>query len=316
MISDKQFIFIIGSLKSGTTWLQIMLGAHPQICTTVEQTLFDKYIPSWFDIWQKETQNISIKGYNKGLPFLWTNEEFTDFLLEFLNKVYSKVLINNPDASHILDKNPMYSFSVELIHELLPNARFIHLIRDGRDVAGSMLAARRNIGYGPRSFIKSVETWKKYVLAAVKAKKHEDQYLEIRYEDLLMNGQSTLQIVFDFCQLPISSEEIEKIVMAHKFEKMKSKRQHADIRAKTHKEFYRKGQAGNWRDELSLVQMYQFDRLAGDLLQMLGYDRKGWWATSNINRLFIPILGEIPLKTYFMKKNLYPQVKKFVKLIS
>jgi len=316
MISDRQFLFIIGSLKSGTTWLQIMLSAHPQLCTTVEQTLFDKYIPSWFDIWQKETKNITEKGYNKGLPFLWTNDDFMDFLREFLDKVYAKVSINHPNASHILDKNPMYSFSVELIHELLPNARFIHLIRDGRDVAVSMLAARRNIGYGPSSFINSVVTWNKYVLAARHAKSYENQYLEIRYEDLLNNGILTLQTIFDFCQLPISSEEIEKIVSEHTFKKMKSKRQHADVRAKTHKAFYRKGQAGSWREELTPTQMYQFNKISGDLLLDLGYDRDGWWATSKIKRLIVPLMGEIPLKTYFMKKSIYPQAKKLMKAIS
>jgi len=35
-VLDKQFIFIIGAPKSGTTWLQIMIGAHPQVCTTVD----------------------------------------------------------------------------------------------------------------------------------------------------------------------------------------------------------------------------------------------------------------------------------------
>jgi hypothetical protein len=316
MISDKQFIFIIGSLKSGTTWLQIMLGAHPLVCTTVEQTLFDRYIPSWVDIWHKETQNINVKGINKGLPFLWTSDEFSDFLLEFIDKVYAKVLINNPDATHILDKNPMYSFSVELIHELLPNARFIHLIRDGRDVAVSMMAARRNIGYGPSSFINSVETWQKYVSAAMKAEIYQDKYLEIRYEDLLINGVSTLQNVFNFCKIPITSEDLEDIVETHTFDKMKSKRQHADIRAKTHQAFYRKGRAGNWRDELSQTQMYQFDKISGDLLQKLGYAQRVWWANSNITKMILPILGEIPLKIHSFRSNIYPRAKKLLKSIS
>jgi hypothetical protein len=43
MVLEKQFLFIIGAPRSGTTWLQAMLGAHPSICTTGELKLFDLF---------------------------------------------------------------------------------------------------------------------------------------------------------------------------------------------------------------------------------------------------------------------------------
>lgn len=313
MISDKQFIFIIGSLKSGTTWLQIMLGAHPQVCTTVEQTLFDKYIPSWFDIWQKETQNINEKGFNKGLPFLWTNEEFSDFLLEFIEKVYTKIAQKNPNVTHILDKNPSYTFQIELIHRFLPNAKFIHLIRDGRDTAVSMIAARKKIGYGPDNIIKASETWLSYVRAAQKAKKFQGQYLEVRYEDLLNCGEETLISVFNFCCLPITDKEVSEIIAEHDFNVMKSKRQHADDRAKTHPEFYRKGKAGNWQEELTSIQKYLVDRIAGDLLIELGYDDHGWWNDPKIPKLFVNLAGSFVYEKNRMKERLYQSAKAHIK---
>ena len=54
MTLDNQFVFIIGAPRSGTTWLQTMLAAHPSVCTSVELTLFDKYITSWIEIWDKK----------------------------------------------------------------------------------------------------------------------------------------------------------------------------------------------------------------------------------------------------------------------
>jgi hypothetical protein len=313
MISDKQFIFIIGSLKSGTTWLQIMLGAHPLVGTTVEQTLFVKYIPSWIDIWQQETQNIKEKGFNKGLPFLWTDEDFSNFLLEFIEKVYAKLTINNTNVTHILDKNPAYTFQIELIHSLIPNAKFIHLIRDGRDTAVSMTAANKKIGYGPDNIIKASETWVSYVRAAQVAKKFQGQYLEVRYEDLLDHGEETLRSVFDFCALPITSNKIGEIIVEHDFNLMKSKRQHADDRAKTHPAFYRKGKAGNWQEELTSVQKYLVDRTAGDLLIELGYADDNWWKDPNFPNFFINFAGSFIYEKSSLQKRLYQTARARIK---
>jgi len=47
----KEFLFIVGSPRSGTTWLQLMLGSHPSVCATAELTLYDKYLAPWLDAW-------------------------------------------------------------------------------------------------------------------------------------------------------------------------------------------------------------------------------------------------------------------------
>ena len=54
MIWDKQFVFIIGAARSGTTWLQSMLEAHPSICsTTFELKLFDFFTGPWEKSWER-----------------------------------------------------------------------------------------------------------------------------------------------------------------------------------------------------------------------------------------------------------------------
>ena len=121
----------------------MMIGAHPLVCTTVELTLFSKYTGPWIRAWELEADNTVRSRWNQGLPFLWSEDEFYDFLREFVGQVYERVLATNPKATHILDKHPGYSRYVVDINAILPNARFIQIIRDGRDVAMSMVSASK-----------------------------------------------------------------------------------------------------------------------------------------------------------------------------
>src|SRR5262245_26246329 len=123
-----------------------MLGAHPLVCTSVELTLFSQYTAPLIKRWDEESANIAQNRWTQGLPFLWTDGEFYDFLREFLGKAYERVLATKPEATHILDKHPGYSAYVKDIHRLIPQAHFIHILRDGRDVAASMIASKRQMG--------------------------------------------------------------------------------------------------------------------------------------------------------------------------
>ena len=49
MLESKDFLFIIGSPRSGTTMLQILLASHPQVASTVEQTVFNNYVAQWLE---------------------------------------------------------------------------------------------------------------------------------------------------------------------------------------------------------------------------------------------------------------------------
>jgi hypothetical protein len=293
MISDKQFLFIIGSGRSGTTWLQIMIGAHPLVCTTVELTLFDRYLAPWIRAWRNEAANIEQGRWHQGVPFLWTEDEFYGFLREFLERVYERVVATNPQATHILDKHPEYSMYVEDINRFFPNARFIHVIRDGRDVAVSAVAALQQIGFGVGTIQEAAALWKKYVREAQKARQYHGRYLEVTYEELLADGLDTLKLVFDFCGLPASVEDVAAIFNAHQFGQMKARRITQVRNIKAPDGAYRKGKVGSWRQELAPVQRYLFDRIAGDSLRELGYAEDGWWAESRSQVFTLPVLAAI-----------------------
>jgi hypothetical protein len=288
-VLDQQFLFIIGSPRSGTSWLQLMLGSHPDVCTTVELRIFSDYTSPLIRAWSEESGNITSGRWHQGLPVLWSEEEFHLFLRAFLEKVYARVWAAKPQATHILDKYPSYARYVTEINQLCPNARFIHVLRDGRDVAVSMLAARKQIGFGQSSIAAAAREWKESVLKAREAARLTNRYLEVRYEEMLADTASSLRRVFDFCGLLAGAELIAQIEEQCRFETAKASRATPVPGIKEPEGHYRRGKVGSWRDEMSPLSGYVFDRAAGDLLRELGYAQRKWWARSPLQSFMVPL---------------------------
>jgi hypothetical protein len=289
ILRSKDFLFIIGSPRSGTTMLQILIANHPQVASTVEQTLFTHYVPQWLETWASEVANIDERGWKLGLPILWKEEELTDFLREFLRRAYEKILALKPDATHVLDKHPGYSQHVRTIKRFLPRARFIHMIRDGRDVACSMMAVHKKMGFAPAELASAAAKWRKFVRAARTASEFGADYLEVRYEDFLAQREAAYARVLEFCGLEAKREWITEVMAANTFEKMRDSGASPDSRTKLSEKRYHRGTAGGWRGDFSAWDRYEFDRLAGDLLRELGYAEPEWWAESGSDRFFQPL---------------------------
>jgi hypothetical protein len=294
-VLDKQFLFIIGSPRSGTSWLQLMIGAHPSVCTSTEIRLFNGYIAPWLEAWRVETQFAEEGKSYVGLPVLWEEEEFHAFLKSFLARVYSSVLSKKPDASHILDKHPAYSDYVSEIRLLIPQARFIHVIRDGRDVAVSLFEASRQLSWFDRHPLHGyAPIWRRRVLGAKRGEEFGDDYLELRYEDLSASPATELARVFGFCGLAANDDLVEQIVEQHTIEKMRRSRSTAADGVKVPEGHYRQGRVGAWHQKFTPRQRYLFEKLAGDLLEELGYARRGWWAEGRLQRLWVPLAAAGP----------------------
>ena len=122
-------VFIFGSPRSGTTILANILGCHPDIAEWYEPYyVWENYFrPTENDIWQENQLNSETRRKLR-----------LDFLL-FAKR--SKKLI-------VLDKLPTHAFNLKIIHNIFPDAKWIHIVRDGRDVTLSMKkewAKRRRI---------------------------------------------------------------------------------------------------------------------------------------------------------------------------
>jgi hypothetical protein len=307
MIPDRQFVFIIGAARSGTTWLQAMSAAHPLICSTIDELkLFDFFTARWADGWEYLLRLQKANGGGPpGLTAIWTEAEFYEFLKEFVGRVYTRVLAMNPQAAVLLDKAPAYSNHIEHINKLIPQPKFIHVIRDGRDVAASLLAASRGWGslWAPKRVESAASVWKSTVIEARKGSQYQGRYLEIRYEELLTKGASILQTVFEFIGVPIDKETAVAIYNAHQFDKMKQ--EGTGVHDFTlPKEFFRKGTSGDWRNSLNLRERYLFHETAGDLLCSLGYADPLWWCEDPYQRFTVPLLTTLSSRQRMQVKTI------------
>ena len=98
------------------------------------------------------------------------------------------------------DKTPFYTPDIHLLWQLFPGCKFIHLVRDGRDVAVS----QKNISWLPGSVARIAEEWryKTTVCHKVGSVLPRNHFLEIKYESLVGSTETTLARVCDFLDEP------------------------------------------------------------------------------------------------------------------
>jgi hypothetical protein len=268
-------IFIIGVHRSGTTLLRYMLNSHPDIYIPPESD----FIPRFF---QRNQNNILTereidlllktiftkyrfvrewKGAPPDVEIFMCNERT---LSGFLNKLY-QVYAQQYNAHRWGDKTPIYSSYVSLLDAIFPNAQFIHVIRDGRDVAISMLER-----WGKRDFhIDIYFTACNWVRRINQARTEgvllgEERYLELHYENLVTEPEYVLRKVCTFLgerYLPIMSQPHllgEKDIEPGSF--------HDPIRKPPST-----AHINRWRQEMSQSDLHIFQYIAGSLLIKLGY---------------------------------------------
>jgi hypothetical protein len=288
---SREIVFIIGAGRSGTTWLHLMMGSHAAIATGQESQVFNEYLAPLYRRWEAELAWPATEQVRKhGISSYLTEAEFVGLLRRFALDVLGKVFSDKPGATHILEKSPNNSFHIDLIRRCFPEARFIHVIRDGRDVATSMLMAGEGWGrsWAPTRVEDAALEWRAAVRGALRAKDAGRNYTEVRYEDLLANGEAELVRLFDFVGIQVSPEEARETYARFSFDKLKAGDYSRSVFAnpglspasgtRERKEppgFFRKGVSGDWQNLFRGADLRAFLWVAGDLLHDLGYLEPG-----------------------------------------
>jgi hypothetical protein len=166
------------------------------------------------------------------------------------------------------DKTPGYVTSMPLIASMLPEARFVHVIRDGRDSALSY----RDHDYGPRTLEAAAFRWASRVRRGRRAglALGPERYVELRYEELLAEPEAALRPVCDLFELSWDDrmlhhhERADELVAATKDpERFQNLRQPITAGLR------------DWRRDMTPAELEVFDAIAGDTLADLGYERTG-----------------------------------------
>lgn len=166
------------------------------------------------------------------------------------------------------DKTPMYMRHLELLDELLPDAQYVHLIRDGRDAAVSFLQMpegtfTRSWAH-PRTPAGFACLWRKEVADArgLGRRLGASRYHEVRYEELVASPEETVRAICAFAAIPFEPAMLDYAGAV-------------DVSAKPHQQRLltppTRG-VRRWREDMSADDVTAFESVAGDLLSELGYD--------------------------------------------
>jgi hypothetical protein len=268
-----QIVMIVGVPRSGTTFLQIALSSHPEITTARETHLFDGYLGPILDRYQSEAE---LTGSSDGIHHLLSQEALIDHCRSIALAVFSALHQKSPNSRVLLEKTPGHIARLPMIRSCLPEAKFIHIIRDPRGVAASMKAARRETWgfWVPRDTDQAAQLWLRHIRDTRDVASHVlgDAYREVRYEDLFVRGGTILNDLYSWLNLPVCSTfrsnlseqfPISRIAIAEGNEH--------DPRVETRPNFFRRGSPDAWRTELSSTEIDAVEAICGQFMDQLGY---------------------------------------------
>jgi hypothetical protein len=279
--------FVVGATRSGTTLFRLMLDAHPEVGIPSETHFFHKLVK------RSERREISpelladtIIAHKRWGDFRLDPDELRARfdaiepfnLADALRSFYS-LYAEKQGKTRWGDKTPGYLRYMRRIEWVLPEARFIHLIRDGRDVALSVLP----MNWGPSTITEAAELWVERVTLARENGRTVSHYMEIKYEDLITETEPILRDVAGFLELPWDNAMLDYHERAEERLKEKARDlprkssrgdQPAAARMASHamaKKPPDPKRIGRWRTEMSPEDREEYESVAGDLLAELGY---------------------------------------------
>jgi hypothetical protein len=171
------------------------------------------------------------------------------------------------------DKSPCYVRSIPILHALWPAARFVHLIRDGRDVCLSAStwkrfgrATRHFSATNPHPAATAALWWKSHVKPGLEAGRSlgPGQYHEMRYENLVKRPVEECTALCRFLGIPYADAMV-------RFHEGRTKAK-PGLSAKKAWLPITPG-LRDWRSQMAVQDVEQFEAVAGDLLDELGYNR-------------------------------------------
>ena len=184
--------FIVGVGRSGTTLLRLMLDSHPELAIPPETGFAPEVVRACRAGAARRRRAGRAAARAAQLGRLRPRRGRARAPLRGLRGRLDggarsaralRPLRGGPGKPRWGDKTPAYVKRMPMISKALPEARFVHVIRDGRDVALSR--ARRRACREPAPPERAAETWRKRILRAREAAERLDHYLEVRYEDLV-----------------------------------------------------------------------------------------------------------------------------------
>ena len=257
---EPDFVLIGGAGRSGTTLFRAMLGAHPRLYCGPEV----KLIPVVCQLRQDWLRTLGPELAEAGID---------EPRLDVAVRAFVRALLENLGApgQRVAEKTPHNLLHMAYLGRLFPNARFLHILRDGRAVAASLVQQRwldphtgAPVWYCA-DLASAARYWRDLVIAVrQQAPTVPGRYLEVRYEDLVREPEPTLRRVLAF----LGERWDPAVLRHHEAGAVLSGRESSSeaVRAAVHGRAVEK-----WRERVSAQEEAAIVEVAGEVLRGLGY---------------------------------------------
>lgn len=216
----KGRLFIVGCPRSGTTLLQSLLAAHPQITSFPESHFFESLAPA-----NPFIKNLGIglasgqrsqKRFKRFLSIIHQEkmEEYLPSFPLFINQYVSAFvqildkLTQEKGKSLWIEKTPGHLYQIPLIQQMVEGAKFIHIIRNGSDVVASLYEVTQKhpeIWGDEWTLEQCIRQWKKDI-EITQIYFSQPNHTLVKYEQLVENPQVVLMKLCEF--LEVSFDEV------------------------------------------------------------------------------------------------------------
>lgn len=268
-------VFIGGCPRSGTTMLGSILGSAPH-CIVTPESQFKQTLPvalgvDWNDGIGRQRFLSSLK---KNFRFkLWNiNVRDTDWPDVLKPDDYRRALLSLVDGyadaeekkgwNTWIDHTPLNIQNPLILMMIFPEAKFIHIVRDPRAVAASILP----LGWGPHSALHAARFWAERIsYGQALERAYPDQCIRVYYEDVLTLSEKTIRRICDYCGIEFEDRMLEGSdfkIPAY------TKKQHKLIGSRPDV-----SRLNAWREVLDVWQIAQIEEVVGDLMELVGYKK-------------------------------------------
>lgn len=283
---DAGPLFIVGMNGSGTTMLLECLGRHPKLYAFPRETRLIPHLyasrgrfgdlnddGNYLKLWH-EVRRLQIFRYVNGgnavpLPGDWA--EHPRSLTAVLDAVF-RYFAAQEGKSRWCEKTPQHVQHLDVLAQMFPDARFVHVVRDGRDCAASFHRRWR------RAPELTMYRWKRVVREARRqsVRLGPSRYLELRYEALTAEPELWLRRVCAFAGLDFDPSVLQS---THRFMTAEAAGRRAPGETSV------LPNSGRWRHHFTARRRARLDRIGGAVLHELGYETSAPHADRDLSRL-------------------------------
>ena len=277
-----QYFFVTGCPKSGTTWLQMLLDAHPDVVCSGEGAFFERLFQPVAKARASYNEYMAYankavyegNGFYGDIPFDDIREPLRQIAFKFMTR---RAVANTLAAG---DKTPRHNLYLNSMLTYFPEAKFINIVRHPYDVAVSKLFHAARVGHAnaleagspaQATLVKDTgETWATAQQRVQDFKtKHPDRLIEVKYEDLIDRPLAEAARLFRHLGVRDDEATTKAAVDLSAFEKLSGGRSQG---AEDASSFFRKGVAGDWKNVLAPDMARLMNRHCEPLMLEYGYE--------------------------------------------